>query len=192
MQLRRYVHHAQACAGVPAGTVGVEQRTGHRRRGVPDMAEIHDQHRRTVGDREIDQRVTHVGDALGVEAAPHRSDQVSRPDPVCPDPHPCGVRQGLPRRGRRLISQAVTQFGDGTAQQPRDAHLGGAQLAGDLRLGAVAEEVALDDLAFPARQPVDDRPYGQAVAHRLQGAVLVSEQVLPFGGVVVPADRPVQ
>jgi hypothetical protein len=192
VQQRRHVNHTQTRTGVPAGSIGVEQRPRDPCCGVLSVAEVHDHHRRAAGDHQIDQRVAHPGHALVVEPAAHRGYQAARPGRVRTDADATGIMQRLRGCGCRRLGEVVAQLCDGTVQQPRDAHLGGVQLRGDLRLGPVAEEVALDDLAFPLRQPVDGGTHGQPVAQGLDRAVLASEQILLFDGVGVATGRPVE
>src|SRR5688572_17036415 len=68
-----------------------------------------------------------------------------------------GVRAWTTTRDRRRLLQLFADRGQGAGQQPRDMHLGNADLVGDLLLGAALEEPHLQDSPVTLVEAADDR-----------------------------------
>lgn len=87
-------------------------------------------------------------------------------------------RNGAERAGESFLQrQALPELDQRPREQPRDVHLGDAELLTDLRLRHVGDEAEREDLPVAAGQRGDQRLQGLDVLNACESVVLVADPV---------------
>ncbi|UQU62631.1 hypothetical protein COUCH_26830 [Couchioplanes caeruleus] len=174
VQRCRHVHRGKTR---PAGPVRVHQRPGGRRRSHLRLPEVHDDASPPGADDRVHERPAQRR-RLHITADRH--------DSCLPGVVHADARSRVGRRGGRLggVVEPVTEPVEDPAQEPGDVHLRHAEIGGDPFLGHVPEEVQAEDLTVPVREVPYQVAQDQLVAHRQQGTVFGTDELVPLGGVV--------
>lgn len=175
---------------VPAGAVSVEQGPGDCHGQASGVPQVDDEHTGPSGECQLREKLPEAGCRSCVHVVCDGHDGAT----------PAGLvhsrTQASPAAGRERcrgpVGQRRTQLGEGPGEHPRDRHLRGVQLVGDLRLRPAAVEIPADDVPGSGRQSLDGGPQCHPVAHRFQCLVSRAEQILLLAAVFVGPGRPVQ